>query len=124
VEFTLGTGWNDEMVADWVSNTDDGQILISDPCQGYEIRSHSVKPIIPILQYSIIPLHRVTAQPIFTDRVQLPARRPMARREDRDFGVRLNYFFFVSWCLWGYLFRSIRVDTVGFFIYIPRLKAG
>ena len=44
-----------------------GQILISDLCHPYKNRSHSAKPIIPTLHYSIIPLCRVTAQPIFSD---------------------------------------------------------
>ncbi len=49
----------------WESNTDEGLILISDPGHHHKIRSHSAKPIIPTLQYSIIPLGRVAAQPIF-----------------------------------------------------------
>ena len=51
----------------WVSEKDDDQILISDPCHPYKYRFHSAKPTIPTLQYSIIPLCRVTAKPIFSD---------------------------------------------------------
>jgi hypothetical protein len=54
----------------WESKADDGQILISDPCCPHKIRSCSAKNIIPTLQYSIIPLCRVTAQPIFSDLTQ------------------------------------------------------
>jgi hypothetical protein len=54
----------------WVSKPDDGQILVSDPCHLYKNGSRSAKPIIPALQYSIIPLGRVTAQPIFSDLAQ------------------------------------------------------
>ena len=55
----------------WGSKTDDGQILNSVPCHPHKNRSHSAKPNIPILQYSIIPLCWITAQPIFSD----PRRR-------------------------------------------------
>ncbi len=51
----------------WESKRDDGQILIADQCHAYKNRSHSAKPTIPALQYSIIPLCWVTAQPIFSD---------------------------------------------------------
>jgi hypothetical protein len=51
----------------WESKTDDGQILIVDLCHSYKNRSHSAKPIIPTLQYSIIPLCKITAQPIYSD---------------------------------------------------------
>jgi len=54
----------------WVSNTDDYRILVSDPCHRYKNRSHSAKPNIPKLQYSIIPLRRVTVQPIFSNLAQ------------------------------------------------------
>jgi len=43
------------MVEYWESKTDDDQILDSVPCHPYKNKSHSAKPIIPILQYSIIP---------------------------------------------------------------------
>jgi hypothetical protein len=59
----------------WESKTDEGLILVSDPCHHLKTRSHSAKPIIPTLQYSIVPLCRVTAQPISSDLAQLPARR-------------------------------------------------
>jgi hypothetical protein len=75
----------------WVSKTDDGQILDSVPCHPHKNRSHSAKPIIPTLQYSIIPLCWITAQPIFSDLAQLPARRPTARREDQVFTVRIKF---------------------------------
>jgi hypothetical protein len=72
----------------WESKTDDGLILNSDPCHLYKIRSHFTKLSVPAFQYSIIPGHRFTAQPIFSDlalrgvgsysyepEAQLPARR-------------------------------------------------
>jgi hypothetical protein len=51
----------------WESKSDDGLILNSDPCHLYKIRSHSAKPSVPAFQYSIIPGHMFTAQPIFSD---------------------------------------------------------
>ncbi len=51
----------------WVSKTDDGLILISDFRNHHKIRHHSAIPIIPTFQYSIIPLHSCTAQPIISD---------------------------------------------------------
>ena len=80
----------------WKSKADVGPILISDSCYPHKIRSHSAKPIIPTLQYSIIPLCRITAQPIFSDLAQLPARRvgPTARREDQVFIVRIKFYRF------------------------------
>ena len=49
---------------------DDGQILISGPCHPYKNRPHCAKPIIPTLHDSIIPLRRITEQPIFSDLLQ------------------------------------------------------
>ena len=49
---------------------DEGLILVSDRCYHLKIRSHSAKPIIPTIQYSIIPLVWVTAQPIFSELAQ------------------------------------------------------
>ena len=40
----------------WKYKADDGLILQTDPCHPYKNRSHSAKPSIPALQYSIIPL--------------------------------------------------------------------
>ena len=54
----------------WESKTDDGLILNSDPCHLYKIRSHSAKPSVPAFQYSIIPEHMFTAQPIASDLAQ------------------------------------------------------
>jgi len=54
--------WNNGILG---IKTDDGQILISDSCHYHKNRPYSAKPIIPTLQYSIIPLCRVTAQSIF-----------------------------------------------------------
>jgi len=54
----------------WVLKSDDGLILIPDPCHPYKNRSQTAKPIIPALQYSIIPLRKVTAQPILSDLAQ------------------------------------------------------
>jgi hypothetical protein len=51
----------------WESKADDGLILHSDPCHPYINRSHSDKPSIPTFQYSIIPWHMFTAQPIFSN---------------------------------------------------------
>ena len=48
----------------WESKTDDGLILNSGSCYHYKIRSHSAKPNIPTIQYSIIPRHIFTAEPI------------------------------------------------------------
>ena len=48
----------------------DGQILFFKPWHHHKIRSHSAKPIIPTLQYSTIPLGKVTAKPIFSDLAQ------------------------------------------------------
>jgi hypothetical protein len=59
--------WNNGILG---IETDDGLILNSDPCHLYKIRSHSAKPSIPTFQYSIIPGHRFTAQPIFSDLAQ------------------------------------------------------
>ena len=59
----------------WESKADEGLIYISDPYHQHKIRSHSAKPIIPTRQYSIIPHCRITAQTIFSDLAQLPARR-------------------------------------------------
>ena len=75
VELILNSGWNGGIMEYRESKTDISQILVSDPCHHHKIRFHSAKPIIQILQYSIIPLSRVTAQPIFSDPAQLPARR-------------------------------------------------
>jgi hypothetical protein len=54
----------------WVSKTDDGQILFSVPCHHDINRPHFTKAIIPTLQYSIIPLCWIAAQPIFSDLAQ------------------------------------------------------
>ena len=63
--------WNGENMKYWESKTDEGLILVSDLCHHHKIRSHSAKPTIPSLQYSIIPLGGVAAQPICSD----PRRR-------------------------------------------------
>ena len=39
----------------WESNTDESLIFNSGPCHSNKIRSHSAKPNIPTIQYSIIP---------------------------------------------------------------------
>jgi hypothetical protein len=67
--------WNNGMVEQWnfeysVAKADYGPILFSEPCHSDKNRYHSAKPIIPSLQYSIIPRHKNTAQPIFSDLVQ------------------------------------------------------
>jgi hypothetical protein len=67
VEFALDSGWNGGIMEYWKSKTDDDQILNSVPCHPHKNRSHSAIPIIPTLQYSIIPLCWITAQPIFYD---------------------------------------------------------
>jgi hypothetical protein len=59
--------WNNGIMEYWESKADDDLILYSEPYHPYKIRSHSTKPIIPTLQYSIIPLCWFTAQPIFSD---------------------------------------------------------
>ncbi len=66
VEFALDSGWNDGIMEYWVLKTDEGLILKFNPGH-YKIRSHSAKPIIPTLQYSIIPVHSRTAQRIISD---------------------------------------------------------
>jgi hypothetical protein len=64
----------------WESKADDGLILYSDPCHPYKNRSHSAKRESSVFQpskggsstfqYSIIPWHMFTAQPIFSDLAQ------------------------------------------------------
>jgi hypothetical protein len=73
----------------WVSKADDGLILFSEPCHPDKNRSHSAKPSIPPFQYSIIPRHMYTAEPISFDLAQLPARR-----EDQVFNVRIKLIGF------------------------------
>ena len=51
----------------WESKTDDGLILNSGPCYHHKIRSHSAKPNIPTIHYSIIPRHIFTAQPVVSN---------------------------------------------------------
>ena len=61
VAFTLDSGWIDGMLENWESKTEEALILISDLCHHHKIRSHSAKSITPTLQYSTIPLYRITA---------------------------------------------------------------
>ena len=74
----------------WVSKACDGHVLDSFPCHLHKNRSHSAKPNIPRLQYSIKSLCRITAQPIFFDLDQAAARRPSARRGDQVFNDSIN----------------------------------
>jgi hypothetical protein len=52
MELILESGWNGGIVEYWVSKTDGGQILTSDPCHPYKNKPNSAKPIIPTLQSS------------------------------------------------------------------------
>jgi hypothetical protein len=63
--------WNRGTMEFSVSKADYGLILTSEPYHPDKNRYHSVKPIIPPFQYSIIPRQMNTAQPIFSD----PARK-------------------------------------------------
>jgi len=67
VEYRRSAGGGKEY---WELKADDGQILISDPYYRLKNRSHSAKPIIPTLQYSIIPIGRITAKSIISDLAQ------------------------------------------------------
>ena len=51
----------------WESKTDDGLILNSGPYYHDKIRSRSAKPNILTIQYSIIPRHIFTAEPVVSD---------------------------------------------------------
>jgi hypothetical protein len=92
--------WNVGIMEYWESKTDEGLILNSNPYHLYKNRPHSAKPSIPTFQYSIIPWHMFTAQPIFSDLAQPPARRvgSTARREDQVFNVRINFVIgYIDW---------------------------
>ena len=67
--------WNNGIMEYWVLKTDEGLILKFNPGHHHKIRSHYAKPIIPTLQYSIIPLCSVTAQPIIDDPRQRDHKR-------------------------------------------------
>ena len=90
VESALNSSGNGGIMEFWVSKADDGQKLDSLPCHPHKNRSHSINPNIPTLQYSINPLCRITAQPIFSDLGQVKARRPVAWTGNQVFNDRIN----------------------------------
>jgi hypothetical protein len=57
MEFILDFEWNDGILEEWVSKTDDGLNLNSDPCHLYKKRSNSAKPSIPLLHHSRAYVH-------------------------------------------------------------------
>ena len=83
----------------WKPKTDEGLNLVSDPGHHHKIRFRSAKPIVPTLQYSIIPLCRVTAEPVFSDPrkehgindwLSFQPVGPTARRENQVFFNGIN----------------------------------